>query len=75
MHVGINYADINKCSESLKNNKLGGNDVLVGELIKYGGKGMAKDLYEEVCWHFSMPTNPSVVCTMQPAIIQAIILL
>ncbi len=27
--------------ESLKNNEAGGNDGLVGELFKYGGKGMA----------------------------------
>ena len=30
-----------KCSKSLKNNKTGGNDGLVGELFKNGGKGMA----------------------------------
>ena len=34
---GISYAEIIKCSESLKNNKTGGNDGLVGELFKYGG--------------------------------------
>ena len=34
---GISYAEIKKCSESLKNNKTGGNDGLVGELFKYGG--------------------------------------
>ena len=38
---GISYAEIKKCSESRKNNKTGGNDGLVGELFKYGGKGMA----------------------------------
>ena len=38
---GISYAEIKKCSESLKNNKSGGNDGLVRELFKYGGKGMA----------------------------------
>ena len=32
---------LKKCSKSLKNNKTGGNDGLVGELFKYGGKGMA----------------------------------
>ena len=30
---GISYAEIKKCSESLKNNKTGGNDGLVGELF------------------------------------------
>ena len=39
---GISYAEIMKCSESLKNIKMGGNDGLVGELFKYSGKGMAK---------------------------------
>ena len=39
---GISYAEIKKCSKSLNNNKTGSNDGLVGELFKYGGKGMAK---------------------------------
>ena len=38
---GISYAEIKKCPKSLQNNKTGGNDGLVGELFKYGGKGMA----------------------------------
>ena len=47
----ISYAEIKKCLKSLKNNKTGGNDGLVGELFKYGGSGMAnllKALYEVV---------------------------
>ena len=38
---GISYAEIEKCSISLKNNKTGGNDGLVGKLFKYWGNGMA----------------------------------
>ena len=45
---GISYAEIKKCSKSLKTNKTGGNDGLVGELFKYGGKGMA-NLYRKSC--------------------------
>ena len=30
---GISFAEIKKCSKSLKNNKTGGNDGLVGELL------------------------------------------
>ena len=54
----ISYAEIKKCSKSLKNNKTGGNDGLVGELFKYGGKGMAnllKVLYEVVWTEESVP--------------------
>ena len=48
----ISYAEIKKCSKSLKNNKTGGNDGLVGELFKYDGKGMANLLKVlcEVVW-------------------------
>ncbi len=35
------YEEIKMCLESLKNNKAGGNDGLVRELFRYGGKGMA----------------------------------
>ena len=35
----ISYAEIKKCSKSLKNNKTGGNDGLVGELLKTVAKG------------------------------------
>ena len=55
---GISYAEIQKCSKSLKNNKTGGNDGLVGELSKYGGKGMAnllKVLYGVVWTEKSIP--------------------
>ena len=55
---GFSYADITKCSKSLKNNKTGGNDGLVGELLKYGGKGMAtllKVLYGVVWTEESIP--------------------
>ena len=49
---------LKKCSKSLKNNKTGGNDGLVGELFKYGGKGMAnllKVLYGIVWTEESIP--------------------
>ena len=55
---GISYEEIKKCSKSLKNNKTGGNDGLVGELFKYGGKGMAnllKVLYGVVWTEESIP--------------------
>ena len=39
MDRDINFAET-KCSKSLKKNKTGGNNGLVGELFKYGGKGM-----------------------------------
>ena len=55
---GISYAEMKKCSESLKNNKTGGNDGLVGELFKHGGKGMAnllKVLYGVVWTEESIP--------------------
>ena len=60
MHLdrGISYAKIKKFSKSLKNNKTGGNDGLVGELFKYGGKGMAnllKVLYGVVWTEESIP--------------------
>ena len=46
--------------KSLKNNKTGGNDGLVGELFKYGGSGMAnllKALYEVVWTEEGIPTQ------------------
>ena len=49
-----------KCSKSTKKNKTGGNDGLVGELFKYGGKGMANlltVLYEVVWTEESIPTQ------------------
>ena len=54
----ISYAEIKKCSKALRNNKPGGNDGLVGELFKYGGKGMTnllKVLYEVVWTEESVP--------------------
>ena len=54
----ISYAEIKKCLKSLKNNKTGGNDGLVGELFKYGGSGMAnllKALYEVVWTEEGIP--------------------
>ena len=57
----ITYAEIKKCnSKSLKNNKTGGSDGLVGDLFKYGGKGMAnllKVLYEVVRTEENFPTS------------------
>ena len=49
LNRGISYAEIKKCSKSLKNNKTGGNDGVVGELFKYGGKGMA-NLLKVLYW-------------------------
>ena len=42
-----------KCIRKLKNNKTGGSDVLVGELLKYGGSGMVYLLEQlfSVIWH------------------------
>ena len=36
----IEKGEIVKCIRKLKNNKTGGSDGLVGELLKYGGSGM-----------------------------------
>ena len=36
---GIEKAEVAKCLSKLKNNKTGGSDGLVGELLKYGGSG------------------------------------
>ena len=35
------------CVRKLKNNKTGGSDGLVGELLKYGGSGMI-DLFQQL---------------------------
>ena len=40
LDTGIEKAEIAKCLKKLKNNKTGGSDGLVGELLKYGGSGM-----------------------------------
>jgi len=55
---GLVMQKLKKCSKILKNNKTGGNDGLVGELFKYGGKGMAnllKVLYGVVWTEESIP--------------------
>ena len=36
----IDPAEISRCLRKLKNNRRGGSDGLVGELLKYGGSGM-----------------------------------
>ena len=42
-----------RCLHSLKNNKTGGSDGLVGELLKYGWSGMVNLLHQlfSVVWH------------------------
>ena len=49
----IEKAEIVKCICKLKNNKTGGSDGLVGELLKYGGSGMVYLLEHlfRVVWH------------------------
>ena len=49
----IEPAEIARCLHSLKNNKTGGSDGLVGELLKYGGSGMVNLLHQlfSVVWH------------------------
>ena len=41
----IELHEIEKCVRKLKNNKTGGSDGLVGELLKYGGSGMATQAF------------------------------
>ena len=43
----IDSAEISRCLRKLKNNKTGGSDGLVGELLKYGGSGMV-DLLQQL---------------------------
>ena len=38
----LELAEISRCLKKLKNNKTGGSDGLVGELLKYGGVGMVQ---------------------------------
>ena len=45
----IEPAEIARCLHSLKNNKTGGSDGLVGELLKYGGSGMV-NLFISFLW-------------------------
>ena len=49
----IEPAEIARCLHSLKNNRTGGSDGLVGELLKYGGSGMVNLLHQlfSVVWH------------------------
>ena len=52
----IEPAEIARCLHSLKNNKTGGSDGLVGELLKYGGSGMVNLLHQlfSVVWHVEL---------------------
>ena len=43
LHREIDPAKISRCLRKLKNNKTGGSDGLVGELLKYGGSGIGLD--------------------------------
>ena len=43
----VEKGEIAKCVRKLKNNKTGGSDGIVGELLKYGGSGMV-DLLEQL---------------------------
>ena len=49
----LHKGEIEKCVCKLKNNKTGGSDGLVGELLKYGGGGMVDLLHQlfKVVWH------------------------
>ena len=49
----LHKGEIEKCVCKLKNNKAGGSDGLVGELLKYGGGGMVDLLHQlfKVVWH------------------------
>ena len=42
----IDLEEIALCVRKLKNNKTGGSDGLVGELLKYGGSGMVELLQQ-----------------------------
>ena len=48
----VEFQEIARCVRKLKNNKTGGSDGLVGELLKYGGSGMIHLLHKlfEVVW-------------------------
>ena len=48
----IEMSEIARCVRKLKNNKTGGSDGLVGELLKYGGPGMIELLHRlfRVVW-------------------------
>ena len=68
-----------KCICKLKNNKTGGSDGLVGELLKYGGSGMVYLLEHlfRVVWHevlldgeksnmFSVEQGVAQGCSLSP---------
>ena len=42
LHIAKEKGEIVKCIRKLKTNKTGGNNGLVGELLKYGGSGMVR---------------------------------
>ena len=42
----LRKGEMEKCIHKLKNDKTGGNDGLVGELLKYGGVGMVNLLHQ-----------------------------
>ena len=52
----IEKDEIAKCVRKLKNNKTGGSDGIVGELLKYGGSGMV-DLLEQLYGRRRFPGN------------------
>ena len=43
----VEKGEITKCVRKLKNNKTGGSDGIVGELLNYGGSGIV-DLLEQL---------------------------
>ena len=53
LDIAIEKSEIVKCIRKVKNNKTGGIDGLVGELLKYGGSGMVCLLEQlfSVVWH------------------------
>ena len=53
LDIAIEKSEIVKCIRKLKNNKTGGSDGLVGELLKYGGSGIVCLLEQlfSVVWH------------------------
>ena len=53
----IELQEIARCVRKLKNNKTGGSDGLVGELLKYGGSGMIHLLHQVVWREELVPPN------------------
>ena len=56
----IELQEIARCVRKLKNNKTGGSDGLVGELLKYGGSGMIHLLFE-VVWSEELYSTTEMV--------------